>query len=80
MLIVKKGPISPKKINYEGATYKRVRSYTNDNHKAIEVYEYEHQFHEPYYLVKTEDGIVELNKEELEYYLNYKFGGIKHVI
>ena len=22
MLIVKKGPISPKKINYEGATYK----------------------------------------------------------
>lgn len=80
MLIVKKGPISPKKINYEGATYKRVRSYTNDNHKAVEVYEYEHQFHEPYYLVKTEDGIAELNKEELEHYLKYKFGGIKHVI
>ena len=38
MLIVKEGPISPKKINYEGATYKRVRSYTNDSHKAVEVY------------------------------------------
>ena len=80
MLIEKKGPISPKRIKYAGATFKRTNTYVTDDGTKVEVYEYIHQFHEPKYLVKFNGTTIELNNGELENYLNNKFGGIKNGI
>ena len=80
MLRLKKGPISPKRIKYDGATFKRTNTFVTDDSTKVEVYEYIHQFHEPKYLVKFKDNVIELNNGELENYLNYKFGGIKNGI
>lgn len=80
MLIEKKGPISPKRIKYAGATFKRTNIYVADDGTKVEVYEYIHQFHEPKYLVKFNGTTIELNNGELENYLNNKFGGIKNGI
>lgn len=80
MLIEKKGMISPKRIKYDGATFKRTNTYVSDDGTKVEVYEYIHQLHEPKYLVKFNGTTIELNNGELENYLNYKFGGIKNGI